>query len=188
MFLTRKPTDTEIRSFISAQQQSNFSYGPLEITRGEAPSGYNVDHNRILLGSGAQVFSAAEAAIEQWKMFDFDWVRLCFDSTPIEAGATVAVIVKHLGFWSMNACRIVYVIDEAERYGFAYGTLAEHAERGEERFMVEWNREDDTVWYDLLAISKPGLIASLGYPLTRALQKRFAQDSKKAMQQAMSPR
>jgi uncharacterized protein (UPF0548 family) len=27
------------------------------------------------------------------------------------------------------------------RFGFAYGTLAQHAESGEERFTVEWNRE-----------------------------------------------
>jgi uncharacterized protein (UPF0548 family) len=185
MFLLRKPSDTEIRSFISAQQRSHFSYSPLEVTRSSAPAGYNADHNRVQLGTGAQCFTAAVTAIRQWKMFDFDWVRLYWDHTPIEPGATLAVVVKHLGIWSMNACRIVYVIDERERYGFAYGTLAEHAEKGEERFMIEWNRDDDTVWYDLLAVSKPRLAATLGYPYTRHLQKRFAQDSKRAMKRAV---
>lgn len=183
-----KPSNAKIRSFISAQQQSDFSYDPVGVTRGSPPAGYNVDHNRILLGSGPQCFNAATVAIKQWKMFDFGWVRLCLDHTPIEQGSTVAVVVKHLGFWSMNACRIVYVIEEhgsCERYGFAYGTLAEHAERGEERFMVEWNKADDTVWYDLLAISKPGLLATLTYPYTRWLQKRFAEDSKNAMKRAV---
>jgi uncharacterized protein (UPF0548 family) len=116
-------------------------------------------------------------------------VRLCWGDTPIETGATVAVIVRHLGFWSMNACRIVYVLEEngaVERFGFAYGTLVDHAERGEERFMVEWNRDDDAVWYDLLAASKPGFCAKLGYPYTRSLQKRFAHDSKTAMKRAVS--
>ena len=84
----------------------------------------------------------------------------------------------------MNACRIVYVVEEQQRYGFAYGTLSEHAERGEERFTVEWKREEDTVWYDLLAFSKPGPMARLGYPLARRLQKRFAHDSKEAMKRA----
>jgi uncharacterized protein (UPF0548 family) len=118
-------------------------------------------------------------------MFDFGWVHLCWDHTPIEPGAIVAVIVKHLGFWSMNACRIVYVIEEHQRYGFAYGTLGDHAEKGEERFMVEWNKDDDTVWYDLLAVSKPGSMAALGYPYTRRLQKRFAEESKNAMKRAV---
>lgn len=186
MFLLQKPSELKIRSFISAQQKSRFSYEPVGITRGSEPSDYNVDHNRVQLGSGPQCFSAACAAIKRWKMFDFDWVQLCFDDTPIEAGATVAIVVQHLGFWSLNACRIVYVIEEQERYGFAYGTLAEHAEIGEERFMVEWDRETDAVWYDLLAFSKPGLMARFGYPIARMFQKRFATESKNAMKRAVN--
>jgi uncharacterized protein (UPF0548 family) len=189
MLLLHKPSELQIRAFIAAQQQSTFSYTPLEITREFMADGYTMDHNRMQLGSGAQCFDAAVEAIRQWKMFDLGWVQLFFDNTPIERGSTVAIVVKHLGFWSMNACRIVYVIEEhgrQQRYGFAYGTLAEHAEQGEERFLVEWDHQDDSVWYDLLAFSRPGPMARLGYPYTRRLQKKFAQDSKKAMQRAVS--
>lgn len=188
MFLLRKPTELQVRAFLTAQQQSSFSYTPLGITRDSKTSGYTVDHNRVQLGSGARCFDAAVKAIRQWKMFDLGWVHLFFDDTPIEKGSTVAVVVNHLGIWSMNACRIVYVVEEHDRlarYGFAYGTLAEHAERGEERFMVEWNRDNDTVWYDLLAFSRPGPMARLGYPYARRMQKKFAHDSKKAMQRAV---
>ncbi len=185
MFLLRQPSDQQINKFISAQQHTGFSYRPLGLTRDSLPAGYNVDHNRVELGSGSECFRAAVRAVQQWKMFDFGWVQLRSEQTPIETGVAVAIIVRHLGFWSMNACRIVYVIDEPERYGFAYGTLTEHAERGEERFMIEWNREDDTVWYDLFAVSKPGPMATLGYPLARQLQKRFARDSKNAMKRAV---
>jgi len=127
--------------------------------------------------------------VRAWKMFDMPWIELCWPDTPIEPGATVAVLVSHLGFWSLNACRIVYVIGEhgaSEKYGFAYGTLPEHGERGEERFTVESN-SDGTVSYDLYAISRPGTSARLAYPYTRALQKRFARDSKAAMQTAVRP-
>jgi uncharacterized protein (UPF0548 family) len=189
MFLLQQPSDQQIRSFISAQQQSQFSYGPLGLsrdsTRERAPVGYNFDHNRVQLGAGPAAFDSAMAAIRRWKMFDVDWMPLCWDDTPIETGANVAILVKHLGFWSINGCRIVYVIDEPERYGFAYGTLTEHAEIGEEQFMVEWNRQDDSVWYDLVAVSKPRLMARFGYPYARSLQRRFARDSKRAMQRAV---
>ena len=73
-----------------------------------------------------------------------------------------------------------------KRFGFAYGTLRDHAERGEERFMIEWQGSDDSVWYDILAFSQPNLLAKLGYPLTRRLQKRFARDSLAAMVKALS--
>jgi uncharacterized protein (UPF0548 family) len=105
---------------------------------------------------------------------------------PIEVGTTVAVVAHHYGFWSLNACRIVYVIDEetnaVRRTGFAYGTLPEHGALGEERFSVEWHRADDSVWYDLYAFSRPAhALARLGYPLGRRLQRRFARASKQAM-------
>ncbi len=188
MFLLRKPSEAQIDSFIAAQQDSGFSYDPLGMTRDSIPAGYTVDRNRVQLGSGDPCFKAAVRAIQQWKMFDFEWIKLCWSRAPIEQGSTVAVVVNHLGFWSMNACRIVYVLEEhgtVEKYGFAYGTLAAHEERGEERFMVEWNRDDDSVWYDILAVSQPGPMARLAYPYARRLQKKFAAASKTAMTRAV---
>ena len=42
--------------------------------------------------------------------------------------------------------------------------------------------EDDAVWYDILAFSRPNhFLARLGYPLVRRLQKRFARDSASAI-------
>lgn len=74
-----------------------------------------------------------------------------------------------------------------KRFGFAYGTLSEHAESGEERFTVEWHEQDDAVWYDILAFSRPQqLLARLGYPFARRLQKRFARDSAAAMLRAVA--
>ena len=121
--------------------------------------------------------------------------------TPIQAGNTVAMRARHFGFWSLNACRIVYVIadgvdhlseqdsgpTEVHRFGFAYGTLPDHAERGEERFTIEWRPEDDSVWYDILAFSRPHQIAArIGYPITRRLQKRFVRESLRAMVKSTS--
>ncbi len=52
------------------------------------------------------------------------------------------------------------------RFGFAYGTLPGHVESGEERFLVEWDRGDDAVWYDILAFSRPNhVLTRLGYPV-----------------------
>ena len=42
-----------------------------------------------------------------------------------------------------------------QRFGFAYGTLPDHAGSGEEGFLVEWGREEGSVWYDILALSRP---------------------------------
>ncbi len=88
----------------------------------------------------------------------------------------------------LNACRIVYVSDEVEplpRFGFGYGTLPEHAESGEERFQVEWH-DDDSVWYDILAFSRPNqLFSRLGCSYVLRKQKQFARDSMQAMKIAV---
>jgi uncharacterized protein (UPF0548 family) len=118
-------------------------------------------------------------------MFDIPWLRLCWPDAPIQPGTTVAILVSHFGFWSLNAARIVYVIDEPARFGFAYGTLRDHAESGEERFSIEM-LSDGSVWYDLYALSRPrAFAAKLGYPIARSLQRRFARDSLIAMQRAV---
>lgn len=158
--------------------------------QGQAPAGYNVDHNRVLLGSGGEAFARAVSAIRTWEMFNLGWCRLYPRGAPVEVGTTVAVLVRHFGFWSLNACRIVYLIEErgaVQRYGFAYGTVAEHAETGEERFSVEWDRGGGSVWYDLYAFSRPRHpMARAAYPLSRALQRRFAKGSKAAMVRAVA--
>jgi uncharacterized protein (UPF0548 family) len=121
-------------------------------------------------------------------MFEMPWTSLCWQDTPMEAGAAVAVLVSHCGFWSLNACRIVYVLEEhgaVEKYGFAYGTLPDHAAIGEERFTVEFDVKAGAVWYDLFAFSRPRALARLAYPVARTLQKRFARDSKDAMRKAV---
>ncbi|HMV50117.1 MAG TPA: DUF1990 domain-containing protein [Blastocatellia bacterium] len=189
MFCFTKPSKKSILQIIEAQRHLPFSYTEIGATNHSLPAGYTIDHNRIRLGSGEAVFNAAVAALRNWKMFDIGWVKLCFPDTPIEVGATVAVLAGHFGFWSLHPARIVYLVDEetaeARRFGFAYGTLPAHGERGEERFLIEWRRDDDSVWYDLLAFSQPkALLAKLGYPLSRMLQRRFARASKQAMLRA----
>ena len=115
--------------------------------------------------------------------------KLIYTTAPIAVGTTVAVLAHVWGLWIVNACRIVYVINDSgpiETFGFAYGTLPGHVERGEERFTVRWDHADDSVWYEILAFSRPNhWLTRLGYPYVRRLQKRFARDSQLAMLNAV---
>src|SRR5207248_746162 len=128
----RTPSVDEIAAFLRRQADSTFSYPELGATRGVIPSGYNVDRNHIVLGTGQLAFERAKAAVRAWKMFSLPWLRFHWPTVPIEAGANVAVRVEVAGLWFLNGCRVVYVVDEPQRFGFAYGTLLDHAESGEE--------------------------------------------------------
>jgi uncharacterized protein (UPF0548 family) len=189
VFFLLKPAPRIISEFLETQKTQPFSYAHVGASRDQAPHGYDVDHHRVQLGYGAEVFKKARQALAEWQTFSIPWIALCWPTTPIETGATVAVLASHASVWSLNACRIVYVLDEKEpcrRFGFAYGTLPQHGERGEERFTVEFHPGDNSVWYDLYAFSRPRLIARLAYPYARSLQRRFARDSMTAMKKAVT--
>jgi uncharacterized protein (UPF0548 family) len=189
MFFFTRPTEERIRAILASQQNRQYSYSEIGASRGRLPSGYRVLHDRAELGYGSAQFVRACEALHQWRMFDVPGVRLCWPTTPVQAGRIVAVLVKHFGFWSLNLCRIVYIIDEdgsVRRFGFAYGTLPEHAEQGEERFTVEWDRSSDLVSYDILSFSRPGNWKTLiAFPVARRLQQRFVDNSLVAMVRAV---
>jgi len=190
LFLLTKPSEEQIRNIIAAQRNATFSYPDVGATSGTLPARFRVDHNRVRLGAGEATFNRAVVAVKRWEMFNLGWVQLCWPDASIAVGTTVAMLASSFGLWTLNACRIVYLIAEdgpVSRYGFAYGTLPEHVARGEERFQVEWNRADDSVWYDIVAFSQPNqILTRLGYPAMRISQKRFAHDSKRAMVRAMT--
>jgi uncharacterized protein (UPF0548 family) len=68
-------------------------------------------------------------------------------------------------------CRVVYVLDEPDRRGFAYGSLPGHAVRGEELFAVRYDPSDGAVYAEVAAFSRPAAWWSrLGTPILRLSQ------------------
>ena len=191
MLSLRKPSVDALRRFVAAQADLHFTYEAVGATAGIPPVGYVVDRTRIKLGKGEAVFRSAIAALRRWEQFRLGWVEAWSADTPIRPGEVVVVMGRAVGFWWLNACRIVYVVDEAGsicKFGFAYGTLPGHVESGEERFLIEWDQGEDSVWYDIIAFSRPNhVLTRIGYPVVRRLQKRFGRDSAASMLRAVSP-
>jgi uncharacterized protein (UPF0548 family) len=189
VILARKPSTETIRRFLDGQRHLDFSYPFVGATATTPPAGFAVDHTRIRLGSGEAVFAAAKAALERWDQFRLNWLEASPSDTPIRSGEVVAILARSSGLSWLVACRIIYVINEngpITRFGFAYGTLPDHAATGEERFLIEWNRADDSVWYDILAFSRPRhRLARWGYPVIRRMQQRFGRESAAAVLRAV---
>lgn len=179
-----KPTDLETSAFLERERSLSFSYVDVGSTQKEIPvSGFDNDINFIELGQGEAVWEAAKEAIRQWKMFPGGWACIWPEHTPIRVGEVVAMQAKVLGLWWLNSCRIVYVINIQDKFGFAYGTLPGHAECGEELFMVE-RTPDGTVRYVIKAFSRPRIwVARAGYPIARAQQRKFVRCSKDSILQ-----
>ena len=155
---------------------------------GQPPAGYVRDHHRVRLGEGPRDFDRACAAFRGWAMFDLGWIGAWPPNAPIVEGAVVAVVAHGFGVWAAFTCRVIRVWEDrgpVESLGFTYGTLPGHLLAGEERFEVGWDRRDGSVWFDILADSRPaGLPGHAAYPLIRRVQRRFAPASLRAMVRA----
>ena len=187
MFLTHRPTKSAIEKFIDESTDLPLSYQPIGLAK-ESPPGFNVDMASAIVGHGADVFARAKRALTEWRHFELGWVELFPRAAPIEPGTVVAVLAHHLGFWSLNGCRVVHKFgdDDVTEFGFAYGTLTNHIEMGEESFAVSLSRETEEVIYQIRAVSKPrALLARIGYPYARISQSRFRRDSIAAMRRAI---
>jgi uncharacterized protein (UPF0548 family) len=185
MFSLRRPTDLDLTAFRLRQGRLAFSYPHAGCTLTQTrPPGYVADHTRVALGHGADVFAAARDALRDWEQFPAPWATIAPPRPPAREGAVVVVLARVFGVWVRNACRVIAVADEPGRFAVVYGTLPGHVEQGEERFAVEM-LADGSVWYDILAYSRPRHpLARLGYPLTRMMQRRFARDSAAAVRAA----
>ncbi len=190
MLFLRRPREETIQAFLAAQARLDLTYAAVGATMATPPAGYVVDHTHIKLGDGEKVFHAAKNALERWQQFRLGWLEATPDDTPIKEGQVVAILARSIGLWWLNACRIVAVVNDdgpVLRFGFAYGTLPDHAGSGEERFLVEWDQAEGSVWYDILAFSRPRhFLARLGYPWVRRVQKQFGRESAAVMSRAVA--
>ncbi|HTV06989.1 MAG TPA: DUF1990 domain-containing protein [Acidobacteriaceae bacterium] len=150
------------------------------------PSGFAHDLCRSEIGRGGRAFEAARLAIQKWKQFDLGWVRVINPYLEISSGELVAVEAHTVCFWSINFSRVVEVVNRPAQFGFMYTTTALHVEEGQERFVIEFDSERESVFYVIEAISRPRhVLARIGYPISRAMQHRFQRDSTARMKRAV---
>jgi uncharacterized protein (UPF0548 family) len=182
-----RPTPQLLQRLLELAASSELSYAEVGATlRNEVPDGYRSSGTEQLLGTGDTLWTAACAALDDWAMFKMPWVMMPPNERPF-VGQNVAFASQQLGFWSLHSCRVVGVVNEPERHGFAYGTLATHAMRGEELFTVE--RRQDTVYFCIrkFALASHPLLRMM-QPVSGRIQARFDRDATTAMKAGIRAR
>lgn len=178
------PTIQQLETYRQRLAARPFTYAEQGATQGAFPAGYDHDRNRICIGTGPEAFEAGREALRGWRHFPAVWTHIYPERAALQEGEDIVMLFRLFGLWWYNACRIVYVIDEPRRFGFAYGTVVGHVECGEELFLVSMD-EEGNVWYQLEAFSRPAIWATrLAYPLARHHQRRFARQSLRQMLEA----
>jgi uncharacterized protein (UPF0548 family) len=199
--LWSRPGDAAIEAYLAARRprgkEGEFSYpevGASSLLGEPLPERlagrYDLDHLRVVLGHGREVFARARSALFAWRHFDVPWVELRGATEPAHEGQVVATLASIAGIWLLNPCRVVYTSqppDAPNVAAFAYGTLPGHVEIGEERFVVSIDPTTEAVHYEIEAFSRPAsLWVRLGRPFARRMQRRFALATGAALRRAVS--
>ena len=144
------------------------TYAPLGSTiTGSTPAGFgSAAHHRYLSDAD---WDLARESVRSWAGHRAARIEIAPDRPPIRPGTDVAMAVPVLGLHVTAVCRIVAVVDEADSFGFAYGTLPHHPERGEEVFLV--SRRPMGVRFEIRSFSRPNAwFTRIGAPIGSRLQ------------------
>lgn len=123
MFILKPPSQAQVDHFLWEQRRAPYSYPEVGATRdGGRPSGYTLDSHRVRLGEGEGCFERARQAVREWRMFNTSLVKLATPDASLAAAETLVLLVRHLGFYSLIANRVVYLVEEPGRFGFGHLT------------------------------------------------------------------
>jgi uncharacterized protein (UPF0548 family) len=170
-FWLRRPSPEQLADLLADQCNRSLTYSAVGATQSSAPPGYKHEHYSQSLGSEPGTFGRAVAALNQWAPQRGAGMQLTPESPVVTQDGCVVLLQRTMGGFVTAAARIVYVVDEPNRYGFAYGTLPHHPVAGEEAFLVE---QDDAgnVNFVIEVFSRPRHpLARLGKPVSRMVQK-----------------
>ena len=187
--LLRASEDQKEKLLTAAREAPPSSPQLLTVTDGSLglpPKGFVRDFSRSEIGRGWHVFMIAREAFQRWEQFDLGWVQVANPTAKIALEQMVAVEAHTACLWSINLSRIVEILDNSTRFGFMYATTALHVEEGQERFVIDFDPESGSVSYLIEAVSRPRhILARIGYPVSRAMQHRFARDSHARMRRCI---
>jgi|ERR1039457_2767088 uncharacterized protein (UPF0548 family) len=188
MILVAPGSSTSIQRLVEKQSGSQPTYADLGASlRGLSPPGFHHDHYERILGQGEDVFEYAKEGLRNWEAHSGPGVRVLPRQTGIQPGATV-IVTLGLILALAAPCRIIEVVDEPRRWGFAYGTLPGHPEQGEEAFLLTWD-DDDTVCFEVSAFSRPAdRLVGLAGPIARRIQRSGTNGYLTALQKFVSRR
>jgi uncharacterized protein (UPF0548 family) len=170
----------DLQSLLDRARTSRPTYESTGATKGSLPDGYRHDRHEQAL-EGPDAFDRAKLGLTRWQAHGGAGVRV-FPGGPVADGDTVLVLLRFGPLQVIAPCRVVYVIDEPDRFGLAYGTLPGHPEVGEESFVVERDTDGTGAMFRITAFSRPaGFLPRLAAPVTRALQLRVGRRYADAM-------
>lgn len=170
---------------VATQANCELTYAERGATASSMPAAYRHDHWEADLGSFDEAsFDRLSAALLEWRVQRGAGLSI-YPAQLVRLGLTFAFWFRLAGVYVTAAGRVVYVTSEPRSRGFAYGTLPQHPEQGEEAFHLV--RAGSRMSFRVTAFSRPRHpLARAGAPVSRLAQVRMNQAYLRSMRAAIS--
>lgn len=139
-----------------------------------------VRRSTVELGRGADALARVADGLRAWVCHRGIGATVTPAAATISVGTEVIVRLPMGPVVVLAPCRIVGVVDEPHRFGFAYGTLPGHPEVGEESFVAE-RAEDGTVTFTVSVAARPVPLLRPAGPAILVAQRRAVRGYVRAM-------
>lgn len=166
-----RATRAELAALVAQRADAPLSYDcvGISLSGDPLPTGWGSSTGLAQLGPGDLVWEQALEALRGWAAHRGARVTVEPACAPLVEGTVVAVTAGVPGLAIVGVCRVVRVVDEPDRFGFAYGTVEPHPEVGEESFLLT-RTADGGVEFTVRSVSRAvALPARLVPPVARVL-------------------
>lgn len=144
----------------------------------DLPRGFHHVRRSERVGDAAS-FDLAVEGLRTWVAHEGAGLRV-YPHEALTPGATILAVTTIGPMQVVAPCRIVNVFKEPYSFGFSYGTLPGHPERGEESFVL--NLRNGATYFTITAFSKAvDPLARLAGPFGRAVQRSVTRRYLKAL-------
>lgn len=122
----------------------------------DRPEGYRRFERTVRLGFGDELWVSASQGVLAWAVktrSGFTVPRPADGEPRVRVGQDVTIVVELGPFRLREPARVIAVVENPDRCGFAYGTRPGHPVRGEEAFIVH-RSADGSVWFTLRSLTR----------------------------------
>jgi uncharacterized protein (UPF0548 family) len=179
MMSFRRLGPTQLEELLAKARLASPNYAEVGASRdAELPSGFHHVRFSERVGDAAS-FDLAVEGLRTWVAHEGAGLRI-YPHEPLTPGATVLAVTTIGPMQVVAPCRIVAVFKEPYSFGFSYGTLPGHPERGEENFAL--HLRNGATYFTITAFSNAvDPLARLSGPFGRAVQRSVTRRYVKAL-------
>jgi uncharacterized protein (UPF0548 family) len=171
-FVLGRMNERALSLYFDEATLSEFSYPEVGQSMASTfPRSYNNFQKTRRIGS-AENFTEFVKEARGWSAQKKSGLKTYPTDSTVGSGSTTLLLLNLGPIQMIAPCRVIHVIEANNLFGFSYGTLPGHPERGEQSIIIE--RKSEGSFMSIRAFSKPGSLATrISGPIAKKIQSAY---------------